>query len=131
VTEILDRAQPWAVTLILHNWPVMVYGLVTAGAAVWALLHPARPSVLFLYGAALLVLGYEYEKHGRETILDTTGYLFSLEVNPAARVVSRWLLLEFAPLLMQVSGFALLGGSLVLRRRELRKPAPPTRGWEL
>lgn len=127
VAEFLERAHPWAVTLVSHNWPVMVYTLVALGAAVWALLHPARKSVLFLYGACLLVLAYEYEKHGRETIILTTEYLFSLEVNATARVVSRWLLLDLVPLVLQVTGFGVLGGSLVLHRRELQKRVQPAR----
>jgi hypothetical protein len=131
MAEFLERAQPWAITLIDHNWPVMIYALVAGGAASWADRRPARKSVLFLYGACLLVIAYEYEKHGRETILGTTEYLFSVEVNARARVVSRWLLLDLVPLLMQVSGFGLLVGSLALHRRELRRP--PRRvelGWQ-
>ena len=125
MAEFLERAQPWFATLVAHNWPVLIYLTVAAGAAVWAVLFPARQSVLFLYGACLLVIAYEYEKHGRTPILDTTGYLFSLETNAAARTMSRWLLLEVTPLLMQVSGFGLLAGSFALHRRALRKTSRP------
>lgn len=125
MAEFLERAQPWIVTLVAHNWPVFIYLAVTAAAAVWAVLHPARQSVLFLYGACLLVLAYEYDKHGRATILDTTGYLFSIETNLGALNLSRWLLLDLAPVLMQVSGFGLLAGSFALHRRALRKQTAP------
>lgn len=122
MAEFLERAQPWASTLIDHNWPVMIYALVALGAAVWAVLHPSRKTVLFLYGACLLVIAYEYQKHGRDPIIHTTEYLFSLEVNAQARAISKWVLLDLAPVIMQVSGFGLLAGSLALHRRELRKP---------
>ena len=125
MAEFLERAQPWLVTLVAHNWPVFIYLAVTAAAAVWALLHPARQSVLFLYGACLLVLAYEYDKHGRATILDTTSYLFSVETNLNARNASHWLLLDVLPVLMQVSGFGLLAGAFALHRRALRRPATP------
>jgi len=106
--EILDRAQPWATTLILHNWPVLVYATIAVCAAIWSLVRPTRARVLVLYGAILLVLAFEYQKHGTATIVGTTTYLFSLEVNPGLRTTSQWFLLLIVPAIAQFVGFALL-----------------------
>jgi hypothetical protein len=120
MSEFLERAHPWAATLVQHNWPVMLYSLVALGAAIRAYLSPNRLTILFLYGAILLVLTYEYEKHGLATILGTTSYLFSLEVNPGARAVSQLLLITAVPLVSRLIAFALIVGSIVLRERESR-----------
>ena len=121
MSEFLERAHPWAVTLVLHNWPVMLYSLVAVLAATRAYIRPHRYTLLFLYGTVLLIIAYEYEKHGRATILDTTSYLFSLEVNPDARSVVQLLLLDVVPVLLRVLGFALIGGSIILRELQARR----------
>ena len=59
--EILDRAQPWATTLILHNWPVLAYATIAVFAAIWTLVRPSRGRLLVLYGAIMLALAFEYQ----------------------------------------------------------------------
>jgi hypothetical protein len=121
MSEFLERAQPWVITLVLHNWPVMLYSLVAVFAAIRAYVSPNRHTILFLYGAIILVLVYEYEKHGRATVLDTTSYLFSQEVNPVARDLSQQLLLTVAPVTIRLIGFAMIVGSVVLREHANRR----------
>ena len=134
MAEFLDRAQPWATTLILHNWPVLLYTVLAAIAATWALIRPARSTLLILYGAIILIVGFEYEKHGTATIINTTSYLFSVEVNPIPRVLSRRLLLEVVPISMQVIGYGLLlcpfANRLLARERRSHADSALSRGSE-
>ena len=125
--EFLDRAVPWAITLVLHNWPVMLYTLIAAVTAVRAYIDPSRPILLFLYGTILLIIAYEYEKHGRGAIIGTTDYLFSLEVNHHLRAGSQWLLLDVLPVGMRILGFGQIIGSIVLREIQMRQRSRPRR----
>jgi hypothetical protein len=123
----LYRARPWAITLVLHNWPVMLYAVGIACAAVNAYLAPNRRRLLLLFGLLTLAFAFEYEKHAVPALRGTTNYLFSLEFNPAPRRASQVILLDLAPIAAHAFGLFLLVGSLVPppgRWRRTRRAAP-------
>jgi len=108
--EIVYRAQPWAINLFLHNWPVMLYSVLVLWAGARAYLRPSRPAVLLLYGALVLVLAFEYAKHGLVVVRDTTAYLF---VDPPLRQMSQFFLIDVLPLAIYALGIALVFISVV------------------
>jgi hypothetical protein len=119
-----QRIRPWAITLVLHNWPIMVYSLLIPWAAVRAYLRPARSRILLLYGLLILAVTFEYQKHGLTPVHNTITYLFAL--NPAAREASYLVLLEWLPPAGHILGGALLVLSVVLSPRAVK--ASPTNG---
>lgn len=70
----------WLIVLVSHNWPVMLAVLATALSAVAAWRRPSRRSLALLYGSALLVLAYEYNKHIGPTLQDAANYLLMFEL---------------------------------------------------
>jgi hypothetical protein len=95
--EFLYRARPWAITLFLHNWPVMLAGTLAVLAAVRTYLRPSRRRLLVLYSLLGFVFAFEYQKHLAPALRDTARYLFSAEVNPGPRVVSQFVVADLAP----------------------------------
>lgn len=128
MAEVLERAQPWAFTLVAHNWPVLMYSIAAIVSAVLAYRAPSRPRILFLYGTILLILGFEYEKHAVATIVETTSYLFSVEKNPWMRSWSQWLLVSAAPDVLHALGVAAMATSVLLRESVLRRRRRARRG---
>jgi hypothetical protein len=108
IDDIVYRARPWLVTLVLHNWPVLLYAAAIPWVAIYALWRPGRRPLLLLYGLATLALAFEYEKHGLSVMRETTSYLFPLSSASAVRRVSQMLLLDVMPLAMRVAGAALV-----------------------
>jgi len=106
--DFLDRAGPWFVTLALHNWPVLLSAVLVSWAALRVYACPTRRRVLLLYGLFILVLAFEYQKHGLTYVRGTTGYLFSAEANPALRRLSQLTLLEALPVALYLLGLAFL-----------------------
>ncbi len=115
--DFLYRARPWSITLVLHNWPIMLYSIAILGLAVRTYLRPSRRSLLALYGLWILALAYEYEKHGVSTAIETASYLFSASANPELRRLSQFVLLYALPSASRVVGIALLLLSVVLPAR--------------
>jgi hypothetical protein len=106
--EFLYRAQPWAITLWQHNWPVIVFGLSSVIAAVLALVRPSRPRLLALYGLLGLVLAFEYDKHGVPAFQHTATYLLSVERNATARTVSLVIIGDVAPIALYIVAIGLV-----------------------
>ncbi len=106
VDDLMHRAWPWALTLVLHNWPIMLYSVLIGGMAVWTYQWPTRRAVLVLYGLLLLAFAFEYQKHFAAVLVRTTDYLFSVQYNPELRAVSRFLLMTFAPIGLHAAGVA-------------------------
>lgn len=116
-----QRITPWAITLVMHNWPIMIYSIAVPWAAVRAFLRPSRPALLLLYGLLTLALAFEYQKHGLVTVLITTEYVFALL--PAWRDLSQQLLLGALPVAAH-----LLGGMMVVLSLLLPRLQSSTRG---
>jgi len=131
MNELLERAGPWAVLLVQHNWPVIMYVVVAVVVAWRAYLAPRRHTLLFLYGTVLLIVAYEYQKHALPTVVHTTDYLFSEEVNPGARSLSQSLLVDLGPSLLRVVGCVLILGAAALRERAYRRSAHRARSAAL
>jgi hypothetical protein len=108
MTEFLYRARPWAITLVEHNWPILLYGLVIAVAAVWAYARPGRRVLLVLYGALGLAFAFEYQKHIAPVLVGTAHYLFSVEVNPGPRALSQFILGDLLPIVFHGLAIAFL-----------------------
>ena len=125
--DFLFRARPWAITLVLHNWPLIVYSALVPLAALRAYLRPTRRALLLLYGLAILALAYEYQKHGVGVARETASYLFSAEANPELRRASQLVLTGVLPLATHLVGLALLVLSAVPRRH----PGPAERSAPL
>lgn len=107
--DFIYRATPWAITLILHNWLILLCSVLIVWAAARAFLRPTRRALLLLYGLLLLAGAFEYEKHGVEVARGTTGYLFSVEHNPALRSLSRAFFVEVLPPALYATSATLLG----------------------
>jgi hypothetical protein len=132
MAEVMARAGPWAITLLLHNWPVLLYAGLAGCSAVGAYLRPSRPALRLLYGSLLLGAAFEYEKHGLRVVRGTTHYL--LETEPALLATSRLLLIDLAPAAIYLAGLALVlstaAGPRLIRRLRGRQQADacPARG---
>ncbi len=109
------RIPPWATTLVLHNWPVMLWPALAIWAAVRAYLRPGRPILLFLYGSVILTVAFEYQKHGLGPVESTIYYVFAR--GPNVRDVLATVMVDWLPVAMNVFGFALLALSVVTSRR--------------
>jgi hypothetical protein len=72
--------------------------------------------LLLVYGFLVLVVAFEYRKHGVAIVRDTTNYLFSLELNAGARYASQILLADVMPVAFYLSGLLLLAMSLQGRK---------------
>lgn len=117
--DFLYRARPWVVTLVQHNWPIMIYSVALVWAALRAYLHPSRTSLLLLYGVAMLALAFEYQKHVSNVVENTLDYLFKR--NPGALAAGQALLLDALPVALHLMGLALVVLSLARTwRREPR-----------
>jgi hypothetical protein len=106
--DFLYRATPWAITLVLHNWPVMAYAALFPYLALRAYLRPTRRALLCLYGLLMLVFAYEYDKHGTRIAWDTLTYLFSREHNPVPRYASLVVALRIMPVVLHAFGIGLV-----------------------
>jgi hypothetical protein len=118
--EFLYRARPWVVTLIAHNWPIMLYAVLTPWAAIYAYLRPSRRRLSLVYGLVVLACVFEYQKHAIPVLRDTTDYLFSLETNPGMRRVSQFTLLDVAPVAAYGLGLVLVAAALAPLPRQGR-----------
>jgi hypothetical protein len=127
--DLLYRAKPWAITLVWHNWPIMLYAALIVWAALRAYRRPSRPALLFLYGFIVLALAFEYQKHGLPEARITIDYLFSLQFNPGPRHVSHLILVDLTPVAIHLIGFAFLILSIVSSQGH--GPAPRTGAWSL
>ena len=125
--DFLYRAKPWAITLVLHNWPIILYSAAIPIAALLAYLRPTRRRLLLLFGLLVLALAFEYQKHGVGVVESTIGYLFSEYANPAARRISRLVLVQALPWLLHALGLALLLAA-ALGARAAGPSAPPAVG---
>ena len=114
--DFLYRAEPWAITLAQHNWPIFLLSILAAWTAYRAYRAPSRPALLRLYGCLLLAFAFEYQKHVAHMFLEATDYLFSAEANPELRSLSRRVLVDLLPVALYLCGFAAM--CLGLRRRE-------------
>jgi hypothetical protein len=121
--DFLYRARPWAITLVLHNWPLILYAAAIPFAALLAYLQPTRRRLLILYGLLVLAVAFEYQKHGMTVAQSTTDYLFSEYANPTARHISQLVLVQTLPVLLHLLGLALLLVSALCRRN--RRSAQP------
>ncbi len=127
--DFLYRAKPWALTLVLHNWPIILYSAAALLAALLAYSRPTRSRLLLLYGLAVLALAFEYQKHGVPVLHGTIDYLFSEEANPAARRIFHLALTQALPWLLHVLGLTLLLAAALGGRRSVETTsAPDTRG---
>lgn len=106
--DFLFRAKPWAITLVLHNWPVMVTTPLIIWVAVRTYLWPSRRLLEVLYGLLLLTIAFEYQKHGLRVARRTTSYLFSPEANPDMRWFSQLVFLDVLPLVLPLAGIVLI-----------------------
>ena len=106
--DFLYRVRPWAITLVLHNWPIIIVSAAVPLAALLAYLRPTRRRLLVLYGLIVLAFAFEYQKHGVGVVESTTDYLFSEYANPAARHVSQLVLARALPWMLDGLGLALL-----------------------
>ncbi|HEX2923860.1 MAG TPA: hypothetical protein VHS28_07530 [Chloroflexota bacterium] len=118
--DFLYRAEPWIITLVLHNWPVMIYLVLIVWSALNALLRPSRPALLLLYGLLILAVTWEYQKHGIRPIGGTIDYLL-LEVNPDLHSVLQQAILYVLPVVANLIGLGLLVTSLLLSIRHRLK----------
>ncbi|MGI5835726.1 MAG: hypothetical protein ACOX87_04430 [Chloroflexota bacterium] len=100
------RIPPWAITLTLHNWPIMLYSVFGVWAAIRAYLQPNRPALLLLYGFLTLAFAFEYQKHGLEPVRGTLDYVFARL--PDWRNAGYLILLDILPIALHLLGFAFL-----------------------
>ena len=125
--EAFERTQTWVLMLMVQYWPILLYGLVAAVTAIRAYLAPSRPIILFLYGALVLIVAYEYERGSRDSIISMTEYVFAFDLDGGVRRGSQWLLLDVAPICLRILGFGLLAISIVLREVDGRRRSRPRR----
>ena len=118
--DFIYRVRPWVITLVLHNWPIMVYCLLIPPLALRAYLRPSRSALLALYGTSLLALGFEYQKHAPAVVRGTTSYLF--EIHPEVRALSLLVLLDLLPAAVQLLGAAMIAVAVV-RTIRFRRPS--------
>lgn len=118
--EFLYRAQPWAATLVLHNWPIMLYGGLSLWVAACAFLRPTRWALLALYGLLVLSVAFEYQKHGTRILSGTIDYLLDFEGNAGMLWISQFIFLSALPATFQLLGLALLIGAIGLYAARLR-----------
>ncbi len=102
--DFLYRAEPWAVTLARHNWPIFLLAALALFTAIQAYRAPSRSALLRLYGCVLLAFAFEYQKHVAHMFLEATDYLFSAEANPGLRGLSRLVLAEVVPVALYLCG---------------------------
>lgn len=113
----------WAAELVMHNWPVMLFSLGTAVAAVAAYLRPSRSTVLLLYGFLMLTAGFEYEKHGLRPVGGVFESLF--EGSAQGRSLARSVAIGVLPPVMYAAGVVLLASSATMALR--RRASTPTK----
>lgn len=118
--EFFYRAQPWAATLVLHNWPIMLYGGLSLWVAIHAFLRPTRWALLALYGLLVLSVAFEYQKHGTRILRGTTSYLLDIEGNARMLWISQLILLDVLPVTFHLLGLALLIAAIGLYATRLR-----------
>lgn len=119
--DFLYRAEPWAVTLALHNWPIFLLSVLVLRTAIQAYRTPSRPALLRLYGCLVLAFAFEYQKHVMHMFLEATDYLFSVEANPELRSLSQLVLADFLPVALYLCGSA--ATCLGLSRSRIRMPS--------
>lgn len=120
----LHRAPSWLLTLLTHNWPLLLYMPLICWAAARAYLQPSRPHVLLLYGAMVLILAFEYSKHGTPVVQATSNYLFGeLE---GARSLSQFLLVDILAPCSHLVGIVLILLAALSRRALGRVQIPVT-----
>lgn len=120
------RITPWAITLVLHNWPIMLCSALVLWAAIRAYRRPAQPTLLLLYGFAALGLAFEYQKHGLDAVKDTVDYVFAR--GPNFRDAARLILLQYLPTIGYLLGIALLARSLAMSWRSRPARSDPAVG---
>jgi hypothetical protein len=102
--DFLYRAEPWARTLVQHNWPIFLLSVLVILTGIQAYWRPSRPALLRLYGCLVLALAFEYQKHLVPVMVETTDYLFSEDTNPAVRSLSQLVLVDALPLAIYAWG---------------------------
>jgi len=71
----------YTITLINHNWPIVLALLLALIFGVRLYLQPSRVRVCWLFGALLFVLGYEYDKHVADELHRAIDFLFGREIS--------------------------------------------------
>jgi len=112
-----DLQQNIFVTIYLlfsHNYIALAYFIgmmIGIGLAIW---KPSRFSVFVLLGFAVLLFSYEYDKHIIEAFRQQTlNSLVTVTPHYKATKVINVLITELLPVLLYVSGWALIFVSIV------------------
>lgn len=58
--------------LVLHNFFALLFAFGIVCSVAWAIYRPSRPAVLMIVGFSLLLLGFEYNKHIMEPLMEQT-----------------------------------------------------------
>lgn len=70
----------YSITLVSHNWPIMLALGLSLVFAVRAYRRPDRARVCWLLSAVLLGLAYEYQKHVAGVLHEAIDFLFGREL---------------------------------------------------
>jgi uncharacterized membrane protein YqhA len=126
VNDFLWRFIPWLVTLVQHNWPVILGVPLIIWAAIYAYLSPSRPRLLALYGFAVLTLTYEYQKHLAEVLVRTINYLCSTANNLWLAVIGGFLVVTFIPVCLYLIGIGMVGSTFLIKIHKTHLHNRPT-----
>ncbi len=97
--------------LISHNAVALLYATGLIGATGYALYKPTRSGVLLMIGFALLLLGFEYQKHIKDALLEqTTNSLITERASYRLERVITIAIVKLAPLVASVLGW----GSVII-----------------
>jgi hypothetical protein len=113
----------YVITLVSHNWPI----LIAVAGCCWfgwrAYVHPSRLTVSWLLTSLLFGLAYEYEKHVAGELHRAIDFLFGLEIAAWNRPL-HLLIGSVANTILLLAFLILLAQSIRLTVQSRRKTGP-------
>lgn len=105
--------------LFLHNGIAIFFAFGIAVSVIWALIKPSRSAVFSIVGFSLLLLGFEYNKHIVEPLIQQTqGSLITERQSYRLAWLIEKLLGRAMPIILYGGGLCSLLFSAILFRKE-------------
>lgn len=108
--------------ILLHNFPALLYstGIVLAIAA--GLYKPTRPAILYIVGFSLLLIGFEYQKHIVDPLIEQTkGSLITERQSYRIAWLIEKILGKGLPVLFNLGGWVIVIGTTFFTLRGLKR----------
>lgn len=107
--------------ILLHNFPPLVYSACILLAIGAGLYKPTRPAILYIVGFSLLLIGFEYQKHIVDPLIEQTkGSLITERQSYRIAWIVEKILGKGLPVLFNLGGWILVIGTSISVFRNLK-----------